>query len=194
MQNGVAKQTFYPQAALMQKLPVRATDQKRDIGATLRRASAATASNGTGTQHQVPDGSQLGSSPTSWHGPDFLEARIIGEFNPHSTRFAHNEMNFGALSRELRRELGIDAGPLRDALIERVQSGSVRNRQREMMQTYVGTPIERNCAAGRSYLPKRHDSPVVRDENRGIVRPLTDHAPSEAIAEEFARAIKVADA
>jgi hypothetical protein len=127
-------------------------------------------------------------------GPDGLEARIICKFNPNAARFAHNEMDLGALSGDLRRELRNYTRPLRDTLIQPIQPGSVSDREGEVVQSDIGTPIERGSTLRRFDLPKCHYDVIVRDENRGILRPLTHHPPPEAIAEKSACPIKVANA
>jgi hypothetical protein len=62
------------------------------------------------------------------------------------------------------------------------------------VQTDIGTSIERDRLLGRLNLPQREDAPSIRHKRRRIVRPLTDNAPSKAIAKELPRACKIANA
>jgi hypothetical protein len=55
-----------------------------------------------------------------------------------------------------------------------------------MMQTYIGTPVERHSLFRRLDLPEGHHLTTIGDKNGGVVRPLADNGPSEAVAEETA--------
>jgi hypothetical protein len=62
------------------------------------------------------------------------------------------------------------------------------------MQADIGAPVERDGAFRRFDLPQGDHLGAVGDEDGGIVGPLTDDIPSEAIAKEAAGAFKVSDA
>jgi hypothetical protein len=63
----------------------------------------------------------------------------------------------------------------------------------QMMQSDIGTPIERDRFAGRLDLPQRHNVVSIGYEGRRIIRPLADDSPSKTITKEFSRAREVAN-
>src|SRR5229473_224809 len=63
-----------------------------------------------------------------------------------------------------------------------------------MMKADVGASIERDRLVRHLDLPQGDNLVAVRDERRGIFRPLANDAPPQAIAEEAAGALEISDA
>jgi hypothetical protein len=63
-----------------------------------------------------------------------------------------------------------------------------------MMKADIGAPVERDRLIRRLNPPQGDNVLAVRDECRGIFRPLTNNAPAQAIAEEAAGALEISDA
>ena len=87
-----------------------------------------------------------------------------------------------------------DIRPTRDAFVQRIQPWAISHGQREVMQADIGAPVKRDGACRRLDLPQGDDQAAVGDEDGGIIRPLTDDIPPEAVAKEAAGAFKVSDA
>jgi hypothetical protein len=97
-------------------------------------------------------------------------------------------------ARELRGEFLNNARPAGNAFIQGIQSRSVGDCEGEMMKADIGAPVERDCLVRRLDPPYGDNLVAVRDECRGIFRPLANDAPPQAIAEEAAGALKISDA
>jgi hypothetical protein len=63
-----------------------------------------------------------------------------------------------------------------------------------MMKADVGAPVERDRLVRRLDPPQGDNQSAVRDEYRGIFRPLANDAPPQAIVEEAAGALEISDA
>ena len=123
-----------------------------------------------------------------------FEARIVGEFKSNAAWFPHHEMDLRSFTGERRSEFHDDVRPTRDPLVQRIQPWAISHGQREVMQADIGAPVKRDGRCRRLDLPQGDDQAAVGDEDGGIVRPLTDNIPPEALAKEAAGAFKVSDA
>jgi hypothetical protein len=103
-------------------------------------------------------------------------------------------MDLRSFPGERRSEFHDDVRPTRDAFVQRIQPWAISHGQREVMQANIGAPVKCDGYCRRLDLPQGDDQAAVGDEDGGIVRPLTDDIPSEAVAKEAAGAFKVSDA
>ena len=102
-------------------------------------------------------------------------------------------MDLGPGTRAFGSELDDDTRPIRHSLVEGIEADLIDDGESQMMQSDVGTPIERNRFAGRLDLPQRHNVVSIGYEGRRIIRPLADDSPSKTITKEFSRAREVAN-
>jgi hypothetical protein len=123
-----------------------------------------------------------------------LDTRVKGKFDPNAAGLQHDEMDLRSLARELWSEFHNHSRPAGNAFVQGIQSRAIGDCESQMMKADVFAPVECDRFVRRFYLPQGDSVVAVRDECRGIFRPLANDPPTQAIAEEAASALEVSDA